>query len=211
MQIRLETKLEKNSFIFLSILEDSYFKSNLLNFLESSTRYPRRDLSISVVADSFARSRNYFERFPLSILSTATKKFTPVQYICIYISRSNNKEPRRCIALYLENTKEQQMLFAVATYHPPPCPLYPVVFIPVARNIILSRGNREAHLVKLRTAGSYTRCISRRIQLRLAQCRIPIENQRFDSVIVTKGRHSRPVRATILSDSGRSAPEARAR
>lgn len=71
------------------------------------------------------------------------------------------------------------MLFAVATYHPPSvvsgC-IHP-------RNIILSRGNREAHLVKLRTAGSCTRCISRRIQLRLAQCRIPIENQRFDSVI----------------------------
>lgn len=128
----------------------------------------------------------------------------------IYITIEQQRAPTMYRSLFRKHERATDVVRG-CNIPPLPCPLYPVVFIPVARNIILSRGNREAHLVKLRTAGSYTRCISRRIQLRLAQCRIPIENQRFDSVIVTKGRHSRPVRATILSDSGRSAPEARAR
>lgn len=94
----------------------------MLNFHEFDTLLflePRsfHDLSISV---SKIRTRD------LIIISNSSRsyqrdeeKFTPIQFI----SRSSNKEPRRCIALYLENvfivgyvgkkrkenTKEQQM------------------------------------------------------------------------------------------------------
>lgn len=117
----------------------------MLNFHEFDTLLflePRsfHDLSISV---SKIRTRD------LIIISNSSRsyqrdkeKFTPIQFI----SRSSNKEPRRCIALYLENVfivgyvgkkkkrKHERATDVASQQHPGP---YPVVFFhPGASNII---------------------------------------------------------------------------
>lgn len=197
----------------------SFHEFDTLLFLE-----PRffHDLSISV---SKIRTRD------LIIISNSSRsyqrdeeKFTPIQFI----SRSSNKEPRRCIALYLENVfivgyvgkkkkkktrKSNRCRVATAPRSVSGCILSPRR----EQYNILSRGNREAktkhNFVKLRTHGSdvYARCISKCIQLlRFAQCRIPIENQRFDSAAQRAAVRVVPLepRFYLIRLMARSAPEA---
>lgn len=161
----------------------SLFPPEVTNIRSSNVKFPRvRHAAISRTTifpwsfhfcqqDSYARSHNYFQQ--LSILSTRKEKFTPIQFI----SRSSNKEPRRCIALYLENVfivgyvgkkkkktrKSNRCRVATAPRSVSGCILSPRR----EQYNILSRGNREAktkhNFVKLRTHGSdvYARCIYR--------------------------------------------------
>lgn len=189
----------------------------MLNFHEFDTLLflePRsfHDLSISV---SKIRTRD------LIIISNSSRsyqrdeeKFTPIQFI----SRSSNKEPRRCIALYLENVfivgyvgkkkrKHERATDVASQQHPGP---YPVVFFhPGASNIIFylveierRRPNTTSSSWE-RTDRMYMRGVYIEAHPVVAVRTMPYPHRKSTVRFCgTKGRRSRrPVRAAILSDS----------